>query len=133
MIAAKDSAADTSADDAAIKQAVQNVYTAIAYKRNMDFDTAVAKKPFIPQANFIHFEEGDSVAAETLDKFFTGFKKLMKSNDIDFLQEEEVHGKTEHFGKLAQRFSSYKMYVNTRDTVAERGINSFQTVKTKDG
>ncbi len=128
-----DSANNHASEDAEIRQAVHNAYAALTYRHGVNFNIDSAKLPFTGQATFTHFDDNDSAVVENLDQFLGGFKRLMISNGIESFDAESVHTKTNEFGRIASNFGSYKLYVNTKDTVAERGIISLQLLKTKEG
>jgi hypothetical protein len=61
------------------------------------------------------------------------FKSFLQQTKTHMFYEEEAFGRTEQFGKVAHRISTYVTYLNTRDKPAERGVNSFQLIKTPKG
>ena len=69
----------------------------------------------------------------TIDQFVAQCKGYIESYKVISFYEEEIKGTTEQFGKIAHRISTYKTYVNTMDSVVERGVNSFQLIKTTQG
>lgn len=119
-------------DDSAITQAVKNAYAAISYNNDKVPSTAHIDSAFIPEAQLINFRAGiaDVTSLQQFDKLYTDFVTKAK---IKLFYEEEIFGRTEQFGKIAHRISTYTTYFNTRDSVAERGVNSFQLIKTPKG
>lgn len=122
----------TSPDDAAIKKAVDDAYTWISFKKGTKPDYEKIHDYFIPQAQLIDFRN-DSLEILPLDQFVTAYKGMVESGQIQSFYEEELYGKTDQFGRVAQRLSSYKTYINTMDSISERGVNSFQLIKTPAG
>ena len=116
----------------AIKKAVDDAYRAIGFKKRQDINFTDIKKPFIPQAHFISFSN-DSLGVLTLDQFVDYYKSYIEANNVSAFFEEEISGTTDQFGKVAQRISSYRTFLNSADTAAQRGVNSFQLVKTPEG
>lgn len=119
-------------DDAAIKKAVDDAYTAISFKQGEQPRYDSIKNYFIPQAQLIDFI-GDTAQILSIDDFVKAFKNYVQTSNITSFQEQELYGRTDQFGNIAQRISSYKTYVNSLDIVKERGVNSFQLIKTPQG
>ncbi|GGH21636.1 hypothetical protein [Mucilaginibacter phyllosphaerae] len=119
-------------DDAAITQAVHDAYTAISFKKGEQPRFDEIKNYFIPQTQMINFR-ADTAGFTNLPAFVNLYKQFVNTNHIRLFYEEELYGKNEQFGKIAHRISTYKTYLNTMDTIAERGVNSFQLIKTPRG
>ena len=119
-------------EDDAIKKAVDNAYKCISFKQGEKLNYSEIKNYFMPQAQFFNFRN-DTLEFLTLDQFSNAFEGFIKENNINSFYEEEITGTTDQFGRIAQRMSTYKTYVNTMDSVAERGVNSFQLIKTPQG
>ncbi|HEX4371823.1 MAG TPA: hypothetical protein VHZ50_00830 [Puia sp.] len=119
-------------DEDAIKKAVADAYQIISFKAGQTLNFDSIRTSFIPQAQLMDFRT-DSLQVLSLDQFILFYKDFIKSAGIKSFYEKELFGKTDQFGKIAQRISTYASYINTMDTVGERGINSFQLVKTPSG
>ena len=119
-------------DDAAIKKAVDNAYAAISFKDGEKPRYDSIKDFFIPQAQLINFIE-DTAQILSINDFVRAFKAYVDSSKIHSFNEQEIYGRTDQFGNIAQRISSYKTYINSLDFVKERGVNSFQLIKTPQG
>jgi len=119
-------------DDAAIKKAVDDAYTALSFKKGEQPRLNEIKNYFIPEAQMINFRT-DTAQITSLTGIINLYKQFVSENHIQLFYEEELYGKTEQFGKIAQRISTYKTYLNTMDTIAERGVNSFQLIETPAG
>jgi hypothetical protein len=118
-------------DDAAITKAVHDAYACICFNdNNLRYDSI--KNYFIPEAQLINFRT-DTAAVTSLPQFVAFYKQFIESNKVKLFYEEELFGRTEQFGKIAHRISTYKTYLNTRDSAIERGVNSFQLIKTPAG
>jgi hypothetical protein len=116
-------------EEDAINKAVNDAYKVISFKKGEKVNYDSIKGCFIPQAQLLNFRN-DSLEIFTIDQFVNAYKNLIESNSITSFYEEEIKGTTDQFGRIAQRISSYKTYINTMDSIAERGVNSFQLVKT---
>jgi len=119
-------------DDSAITKAVHDAYRAISFKEGEKPRLAEIKNYFIPEAQLINFRT-DTAQVTNITQFVDLYKQFLESNKVHLFYEEEIFGRTEQFGKVAHRISTYTTYLNTRDSIAERGVNSFQLIKTKDG
>jgi len=119
-------------DDSAITKAVHDAYSAISFRKGTTLSYDGIKNFFIPQARLINFRS-DTAQDVDINQFIDLYKQFVQANNVQSFYEEELFGRTEQFGNIAQRISSYKTYVNTMDSVTERGVNSFQLVKTRDG
>jgi len=119
-------------DDAAIKKAVDDAYASLSVKGGQKPHYDSIKDYFIPQAQLINFIE-DTAQILSIDDFVRAFKAYIDSSKIQTFKEQEIYGRTDQFGNIAQRISSYKTYINSLDIVKERGVNSFQLIKTPQG
>jgi hypothetical protein len=120
-------------EDSAITKAVHNAYAAISFKEGEKPRYSEIRNYFTPQAQLINFRT-DTAEVTDISLFFDPlYKSFIENNHIHLFYEEEIFGRTEQFGKIAQRISTYVTYLNTRDKPEERGVNSFQLIKTKQG
>jgi len=126
------SSAFTAPDDAAIKKAVDDAYAALSFKAGETPQYDNIKDNFIQQAQLINYI-ADTAQILSIDNFVKAFKNYVETTKIKIFKEQEMYGKTDQFGNIAQRISSYKTYINSEDFVKERGVNSFQLIKTPQG
>jgi hypothetical protein len=118
-------------DDAAITKAVHDAYSCICFKNsNPAYDSI--KNYFIPEAQLINFRTGSAVVT-SLPQFVDLYKQFLQTSKVTLFYEEEIAGRTEQFGNIAHRISSYKTFLNQMDSASERGVNSFQLIKTPKG
>jgi hypothetical protein len=122
----------TAPDDATIKKAVDDAYAAISFKNGEQPRYDSIQYFFIPQAQLINYIS-DTAQILSIGDFVKAFRNYVESTKITSFNEEEIYGHTDQFGNIAQRISSYKTYVNSNDIVKERGVNSFQLIKTPQG
>jgi hypothetical protein len=122
----------TAPDDAAIKKAVDDAYASLTYKKGDDARLDSIIRYFIPQATLINYI-GDTAQILSISDFVKAYKNYIKTTNIQSFREQEIYGRTDQFGNIAQRISAYKTYVNSSDFVKERGVNSFQLIKTPEG
>lgn len=121
-----------SPDEVAIKKAVDDAYAWISFKKGAKPEYEKIHDYFIPQAHLIYFPN-DSMEVYSLDQFVNVYKGMIESGQVQSFYEEELSGKTDQYGRMAQRLSTYKTYINTMDSISERGVNSFQLIKTPGG
>lgn len=119
-------------DDAAIKKAVDDAYAAISFKSGEQPRYDSIQYYFIPQAQLINYIS-DTAQILSISDFVKAFRNYVESTKITSFNEQEIYGRTDQFGNIAQRISTYKTYVNNNDIVKERGVNSFQLIKTLKG
>jgi hypothetical protein len=119
-------------DEEAIQKAVAYAYRTISFKEGETLNYDSIKAHFIPKAQFIHFVN-DSMQILSLDEFVNGYKQFVESAHVKSFKDEEITGRTDQYGKIAERISTYQSYMNNMDTVAERGVNSFQLINTPQG
>ena len=119
-------------DEAAIKQAVDNAYKALGFPQGKQPAFDSIQYAFIPQAQLINFI-ADTAQILSITDFTKAYKNYVETSKLQSFNEEEIYGRTDQFGNIAQRISTYKTYINRTDIPAERGVNSFQLIKTKDG
>lgn len=125
-------AAYTVPEDSAITKAVHDAYACISFKAGGRPAYDSIKNYFLPQAQLINFR-ADTQQVLSIDQFVALYKGFMEGNHIGLFAETELFGRTEQFGNIAERISSYKTYVNSMDSLPERGVNSFQLIKTPAG
>jgi len=73
----------------------------------------------------------DSLVLKSPEAYFSGMQGGIENGSIKLLHEWEIKGITEHFGNIAHHISTYGVYFGTTDSIAERGVTSFQLVKIK--
>jgi len=119
----------STSDADAIKKAVDGAYDIISFKQGhrMNFDSI--RTVFIPEAQLMNFRS-DSLQVLSLNEFIKAYEDFVKDNGVRSFFEKEIAGRTDQFGKIAQRISTYASYINNPDSLTERGVNSFQLVKT---
>ncbi len=124
-------AAYTLPDDSAITKAVHDAYACISFSNSKPRYDSI-QYYFIPQAQLINFRT-DTAMVTGITQFVGFYKQFIEANHIALFYEQELYSKTEQFGKIAHRISTYKTYINSMDSLPERGVNSFQLIKTPTG
>jgi hypothetical protein len=119
-------------DEKAIVKAVDDAYASINFKKGEQPRYDDIRKAFIPKAQLINFA-GDSAQATNLEQFIYLYRSFVESDSLQSFYEKELYGKTEQFGRIAERMSSYRTTVTGKTIYNERGVNSFQLIKTPEG
>lgn len=119
-------------DEADIKLAVDNAYKSLGFSAGSQPAFDSIQYAFIPQAQLINFI-ADTAQILSIGDFVKAYKNYVETSKVQSFKEEEIYGRTDQYGKIAQRISSYRTYINRTDMPAERGVNSFQLIKTKNG
>jgi len=120
--------AQPSADEAAVRAVVQRFYQVSSFDAP---DPALAdsfRLPFTPDARLASARRG-RVSSYSVDEYVERRREMLASGEVRFLHEWELAGETEVFGNLAHHWSAYAVYVNSTDSVSERGVMAFQLVK----
>ena len=119
-------------EESAATQAVLDAYDGISFEEGTLPDFEKLESAFVQYAIFINFRN-DTAVILSYDEFMKGYRSAVEGGAFKAVVEKEIYGKTELFGKIAHRISTYVTYIDDMDTIQERGINSFQLVKTDDG
>lgn len=119
-------------DEAAIKKAVDDAYASLSFEKGQQLAFDSIQYYFIPQAQLINYI-ADTAQVLSISDFVKAYKNYVETAKPVSFREEEVYGRTDQYGKIAQRISTYRTYINSNDLVTERGVNSFQLIKTPQG
>jgi len=120
-------------DEKAITKAVYNAYNSISFKKGESPNYENIKACFIPQAQLINYGS-DTAQITNLSQFVYLYRSFVEGDTVYAYSEKELFGKTEQFGKIAERMSTYKsVTISKKATTTETGVNSFQLIKTPAG
>ena len=116
-------------DSVEIDSLINEFYQTLSFEKVElnKFDSLI--KYFIPQALMIA-NVGEIPEFSTVKQFIDGAKESWKKFQVTVRNEHEVCAKTEIFGKIAHRFSTYKIRIIAKGR--ERyisGINTIQLIK----
>jgi len=120
------------AEERAVTQAVLDTYEGISFDTGTLPDFDKLGNGFVPYATFVNFRS-DTAQVMAYDEFLRGYQNAVEGGGFTTVVGKEIYGKTEVFGKIAHRISTYITYINDPDTIRERGVNSFQLVMTDEG
>jgi hypothetical protein len=104
---------------AEISETVADLYRVISIKKGEIPDWEKFRSLFFPGAQLVS-NSGETPVAWGVEKFISYYRERIKDKTVEEFQEGEIAQKTEIFGKIAHRFSTYeaKPY--------KRGINSIR-------
>lgn len=107
---------------AEIDETVTELYRVISIKKGEMPDWEKFRSLFFPGAQLIS-NSGEEPQVWSVEEFIAYYRERIKDKTIEEFYEGEIAQKTENFGKIAHRFSTYeaKPY--------KRGINSIQLLK----
>jgi len=117
-----------SATEMAINQAVKDAYTVISFEEGGAPDFEAMRALFTTDAMFHNFRQ-DTLQSYGIDQFIEGLKGAVEGGTMKAFDEVELGGKTEYFGQIGHRISSYASYFDGADEIGERGVNSFQLLQ----
>lgn len=112
----------------AIQTTIDGLYSNIHVESGALPDFDILLSHFAPEAR-LGYVSGDSTILKTAEEYFAGWKSMMEQYQPDLLEEWEIKGTNQHFGKIAYHTSYYGVHVNSRDSLAEQGIINYQLVK----
>lgn len=103
-------------------------------EQEQERDWALFKRLVLPDAHFLiaRWPDQDGNPVEDLREWdVQGFiKDAQRFYRAEGFWEREIWGRTDRFGNVAHRFSSYESRVGSEDTdPVGRGVNSFQLVR----
>ncbi len=106
----------------AIDQTVAALYEVISIKRGGEPDWERFRALFYPRARLIS-NTGEEPVIWTVEEFSHYYKERISGGTVSEFYEGEISGKTDIFGNIAHRFSTYQAIP------PKRGINSIQLLK----
>lgn len=115
-------------EEQAIGETVDAVLAGFGFEEDVpaEYETV---RTYFTDSGMLGLVEGDSLKMRTVDEYIEEYREWRRYNDVYFMREIEVAARTEYYGSIAQRFSSYVAYVNDPDTAAQSGMITTQLVK----
>lgn len=116
-------------DSELINVTVDKLYKNISFEKGEKAKFIELKTVFIKDAKLIN-NNYEKPYIKSVDGFIKVFEEQINSGKLLEFQEMELFHKTEIFGKIAQRFSTYKTdYQTDKINNTSKGINSIQLIK----
>ncbi len=113
----------------AVDAAVAALYAAVSFPRGSRPDLERLRACFLPGARLVHVKpEGpDAMDAET---FVARLDEHVRAGDLLAVDEREVAARTEVFGGIAMRFSTFEgRFEGPGGIVQVRGVNAISLVR----
>lgn len=112
-----------------IDRVTEALYASICFEQQCKPALDTLKRLFIPQGKLINNNDTVPVIM-TVDQFIRAFQEQLSSGEVISFHETEITARTDLFGKIAHRFSTYeaKFDLSTPEPLCV-GINSIQFIK----
>jgi hypothetical protein len=124
---------DEAADRAEIDAVVATFFAAFTSGPDLDARLDALRAVFLPQALVVR-TCGDEPLAYDVEAFLAPRRALLSGTTVTEFREWEVDGRTELYGDVAQRWSSYaKSWRQDGGTVTGAGRKTAQLVRTAAG
>ncbi|MFD2999991.1 hypothetical protein ACFS7Z_06440 [Pontibacter toksunensis] len=115
-----------------LDELTQALYQSISFEKG--------EQPDLPGLGSLFYEGGrlinnnkDQPQEYTVQQFIQVVEEQIESGSLVAFREQEISSRTEVFGKIAHRFSTYEAYLNDLGAAPfSVGINSIQFMKVKD-
>lgn len=116
-------------DTLSIDKLTTGFYYTISFDDPADFDVTSLKNFFYGDGILINNSFGKPVAL-TVDAYANKLKAQVADHTLKHYFQREISSKTEVFGKIAQRVSTYEYtFAGSRSANMPRGINYIQFLK----
>ncbi len=113
-----------------IQAAVDRLYRSVCFRKGERPDTGALRDLFMAGGRLINCDE-DPPEVMTVEAFIAEMEKQIAGGTVGEFHEKEITHRTDLFGRVAQRFSTYEARF---DWSAEEpfavGINSIQLIET---
>lgn len=111
-----------------IDQTIKLLYSSICFEKGELPNVDGLRKLFMGDGMLIN-NNGEQPLVFSVDTFISAFETQIQSGAVWQLNEMEIQGVTEEFGKIAHRFSTYALFLNDQREPVSNGINSIQLIK----
>ncbi len=112
-----------------IEELVRKLYGCISFEPGGKPDFATLRAIFFDGARLIN-NSGETPGVVTVEGYIERFGGAIEAGRIASFQEKEIASRTERFGKIAQRFSTYESRHRVDDPESfDAGINSVQMME----
>jgi hypothetical protein len=112
-----------------IDETVEQLYAAVSFSKPDMPNLLLLKELFIPGAKLINNND-EHPQIYSIDGFIDSFRQNLETGVFESVFEVEIAHKTDIFGKIAQRFSTYEFRFNPNDEAPYSvGINAIQLIQ----
>lgn len=113
----------------AIDAATRSLYASICFGQSERPPLEQLRELFVPAGRLIDNNGGEPVAL-SVEEFITAYRSQLDAGKITSFYEGERSARTDVFGKIAHRFSTYEARFNLAEEEPFcMGINSIQFIK----
>ena len=113
----------------AINQLIADLYSSICFEKGERPPLEILRRVFISDGKMIN-NDGDAPLIRTAEEYIARFNEMLASGQFESFHELEMSHKTDLFGKIAHRFSTYETRLSLDDPEPYSiGINSIQLIK----
>ncbi len=113
----------------AIDRLIADLYSSICFEKGEQPPLDILSRVFMPGGKMIN-NDGKEPLILTAEEYIARFKEILASGRFESFHEVEIAHKTDWFGKIAQRFSTYETRFSLDDPAPySMGINSIQLIK----
>ncbi|GAB3541595.1 hypothetical protein GCM10027443_41110 [Pontibacter brevis] len=115
-----------------LDELTQTLYQSISFKKGYRPDLHRLPGLFYEGGRLVN--NNDELPQEfTVQQFIEAVERQVEAGRLTAFLEQEIVSRTEVFGKIAHRFSTYKAFLNEDDSEPfSIGINSIQFIQVKD-
>lgn len=115
-----------------LDELTQALYRSISFEKGEQPDLESLKSLFHEGGRLIN-NNGHLPLEFSVQQFIQVVEEQMEAGNLVAFREQEVSSRTELFGKIAHRFSTYEAYLNDLEAAPfSIGINSIQFIKVED-
>lgn len=115
-----------------LDELTQALYQSISFKKGERPDLQGLARLFYEGARLVD-NNGELPQEFSVQKFIHVVEEQIRTGSLTAFKEQEVAARTEVFGNIAHRFSTYEAYLNEGEAEPfSIGINSIQFIKVED-
>ena len=112
-----------------INQLIDDLYSSICFEEGEQPPLEILRRVFIPGGKMINNDD-DTPRILTVEEYIDRFNEIVASGKFKSFHEIEISHKTDLFGKIAHRFSTYETRLSLDEAEPySMGINSIQLIK----
>ena len=112
-----------------IDSLITQFYKSFSFNDGAWKDAEKSKGFFFDQGRIVA-NLGDTPQNWTLKQYITNVRERITQQSVISIEEKEIFQKTDVFGKVAQRLSTYEIHSKTKDKeIIKNGVNMIQLLK----